>query len=119
MNFKKIYEKIPKVTGCKKGCTECCGPVPCTKQEFDAILDIPEKFAPVCDEQGNRFPVCRFKSDDGCLVYEDRPIICRLLGAVNDVGMACPYGATSVRLLSSRAAGRLIQRVGKEGLVIL
>lgn len=66
MNFKKLYKKIPRVEGCKKGCTECCGPVPCTEEEFDAIPDIPEKLAPVCDEQGGEFPLkcLRFIEND-------------------------------------------------------
>jgi Fe-S-cluster containining protein len=119
MNLKKIYKKIPKVTGCKKGCTECCGPVLCTAEEFNAIPDILEKLGPVCDEQGERMLVCRFRSETGCLIYEHRPIVCRLFGAVNDVGMVCPYGAMAARPLNSRAAIRIVQRAGQEGLVLL
>lgn len=118
MNLDKVYRRIPKVTGCIKGCTECCGPVPCTKEEFDAIPDIPEKLAPVCDEQGERMLVCRFKSETGCLIYEHRPLICRLFGAVSEAVLTCPHGAKATRPLSVRAAGRMIRRAGKE-LIIL
>ena len=76
-------------------------------------LDIPEKLAPVCDEQGNRLPVCRFKSETGCLIYEYRPLVCRLFGAVNDVGMVCPHGARAAKPFRARAAKRLVTRIAK------
>jgi len=112
-NLDKVYSKIPKVTGCKKGCTECCGPVPCTREEFDAIPDILEKLAPVCDEQGERMMVCRFKAEIGCLIYDYRPLICRLFGAVNDPGFRCPNGAKAVKPFRSRTAKRLVTRIAK------
>lgn len=117
MNLKKIYKKIPTVEGCEKGCTDCCGPVTCSAEEFASIPDIPEKLAPACDENGERAFACRFKTDTGCLVYEHRPLICRLFGAMD--GLACSHGARAERPLNARAAQRLIHKVGKEGLVIL
>lgn len=113
MNLKKIYNKIPTVTGCKKGCTDCCGPVPCSQEEFDAIPDILEKLAPVCDEQGERMLVCRFKTEIGCLIYEHRPLICRLFGAVNDPGLRCPHGAKARKPFRPRTAKRIVMKIVK------
>jgi hypothetical protein len=46
-----------------------------------------------------------------CTVYADRPLICRLFGAVED--LRCPFGCLPERLLTP-AEGRRLLRAVKE-----
>lgn len=119
MKVEKMYNKIPQVKGCRKGCSDCCGPVLCSSREFEKIPDIPEKLAPVCDERGERLLVCRFSSEKGCLVYDYRPLICRLFGAVNYKLLTCPHGAKAERPMSEPAARKMINKMIRKGHVFL
>ena len=77
----KIYPKIPAMI-CKHGCTDCCGPVPWSKSEWDAIGD--KRVATDIN--------CPYSISGCCDVYSQRPLICRLFGVVDDPLLACPHG---------------------------
>ena len=42
---------------------------------------------------------CIFATDDGCSVYDKRPMMCRLFGTVDDDLLRCPHGIRSDRTL--------------------
>jgi hypothetical protein len=42
-------------------------------------------------------PKCPYCLPSGCEVYADRPVVCRLFGAVE--GMECPHGKTPAKRL--------------------
>jgi Fe-S-cluster containining protein len=78
---------------CKKNCGECCGPVP-----FE--IDIWEKHKHKIKEKiftevinGKVIPIviqCPFlDSNKQCIIYEDRPDVCKQYGLVDD--LLCPY----------------------------
>lgn len=83
---------IPQHKNCKN-CGECCGVIPASVSEVNAIRDYiainginPVKHA----EKG----ICPFRDNENkkCLIYSVRPIICRLFGVCQ--GMECPNGNT-------------------------
>ena len=92
--LKKLYKKIPEFK-CIEGCTDCCGPVPISEYEAKK-LGTSQRITPTtvgtCD--------CVYASKDGCTVYHDRPLICRLFGTVER--LKCPHGKAPDKLLSSK-----------------
>lgn len=68
---------------CKKGCSECCGRhIPISQLEHQWIGDV---------RTYNHEKKCKYWND-GCTIYEKRPLICRLFGLGNwSKGIICPY----------------------------
>jgi len=81
-DLEKIYPKIPAMI-CKSGCTDCCGPVPWSKSEWDSVEDKRE----VGDDLH-----CPYAKHGICDIYAQRPLICRLFGVVDHPAMTCPHG---------------------------
>lgn len=52
---------------------------------------------------------CPFLKKDGCSIYEERPIMCRLFGAVDHRDMKCPMGCGPKKLISEADSIRLIR----------
>lgn len=89
-----LYEKIPKFE-CKEGCAECCGPVPFTKWEWEQVED--KRKATSLD--------CPYAVSGRCDIYDKRPLICRLYGAVRK--MKCPHGCKPEAFLSKKAENKI------------
>ena len=87
--IKKLRKMIPSFQ-CKKGCTDCCGFTPWTKWEWEQIPD-------ALKTKTNELK-CPYATKNGCMVYEHRPIICRMFGTVEQ--MKCPHGCGPAFLLS-------------------
>lgn len=51
---------------------------------------------------------CPFVSAGGCGIYEDRPMVCRLFGAVESDLMTCPHGCGPKRKLSEAQSRSMI-----------
>jgi hypothetical protein len=88
VNSQKIRffrQRIPAFE-CKPGCHDCCGPVTTSSEEMSRLPVISEALhaaalaALSCPHLGN----------DGCQVYLERPLICRLFGTTPR--LACPNG---------------------------
>lgn len=108
--------KIPSFT-CKPGCHACCGPVPFSTAERDRVAAIRpmEQWEPFVD--GSWIPAaalqtmsCPFLTKDGCGIYELRPTICRLFGAVDHPRLTCPHGCGPERKLSERQSREILAR---------
>lgn len=97
MTLDKIRNKIPAFT-CKKGCHDCCGPVPFSEEELARV-----------DERELTSLTCPYLSKNGCDIYEERPIMCRLFGAVED--LPCPHGCRPIGLMSSQQAHKILTSV--------
>ena len=80
-DLKECYSAIPSFT-CKPGCTDCCGPVPFAKVEWDAVID---------RRQGMSIN-CPYSEGGNCAIYSQRPLICRLFGASDEPRLQCPHG---------------------------
>lgn len=71
---------------CKPGCHDCCGPVTAATEE---VARLPAK----SDEEHQAALAelsCPYLGDDGCQVYGERPLICRLFGTTQR--LPCPNG---------------------------
>lgn len=103
---------------CKLGCHDCCGLVPFSDAEKQAAM----KRRPL--EQWERFSAeswvpkaaldtfrCPFLTATGCGIYDDRPMVCRLFGAVDHPMMTCPKGCGPERKLSDVQSRALIRGV--------
>lgn len=111
-SLERIYRAVPQVE-CEGLCHESCGPIEMSAEERRRI-----------DARGVRIPTMRELNDSiiergtmdcpaldegRCSVYADRPLICRLWGAVES--MPCPHGCVvTPGLLMDAGAQSLIGR---------
>ena len=81
----KLREGIPSFE-CKPGCHDCCGPVTTSSEEMSRL---PLKTDAEHDEALEEFN-CVHLGPEGCTVYGERPLICRLFGTTPT--LPCPNG---------------------------
>ena len=92
---------------CLPGCTDCCGPVPRAGIEWDRIRD----------KRAATGLTCPYASKQGCTVYKERPILCRLFGASEEVRLQCPHGRrppAPLSLLQTRVVMEMYGRLTDE-----
>ncbi len=82
---------------CVPGCRDCCGPIPFSRWEWGQVAD---KRKATCIE-------CPYSTEQGCAIYEQRPIICRLFGTVDDPMLKCPHGRGPKKPLSAEEGRRI------------
>lgn len=87
-NFQKIKffrKRIPNFE-CVPGCHDCCGPVTTSSEEMSLL--------PVKSEAEHAAALaelsCPHLSQNGCTVYDERPLICRVFGTTPR--LPCPHG---------------------------
>ena len=95
--LKALRKKVPPLK-CLPGCTDCCGPIVFAKVEWDAVHD----------KRTATSITCPYASDDGCDIYEHRPVLCRLFGAVPK--MPCPHGCAPGKMLTSKEGEEIMKR---------
>lgn len=102
---------------CEPGCHGCCGIVPFNTKERDRVAKVRplEQWEPFVD--GSWVPTaalatfsCPFLTNDGCGIYDLRPMVCRLFGAVDHPQMKCPKGCGPAKLIPEKESRRLIAR---------
>lgn len=102
---------------CRRGCSDCCGPVPWSPAEWARVeRDLPA--AAQVRDIGDGWRVafnpltrkCPFAGAAGCAVYDRRPFLCRLFGTARDPLLACPRDCGPERPLTAAAAARLAER---------
>ena len=82
-DIRKLIARIPQGFECAKpGCYACCGHHAWSWTEWEKIED--KRYAESEDAP------CPYASPEGCEVYEQRPVVCRLYGVCGNVG-ALPY----------------------------
>jgi hypothetical protein len=116
--LQEIYAKIPKVA-CQRKCQNACGVIPVQRPELKKIrkkaqvdienylLDGPEGITMMFNAETERCPV--LDKEGNCTVYEVRPFMCRLFGAVE--GMLCPEGCIAERILSREEVAVLVHQL--------
>lgn len=101
--LEQLYAQIPRLD-CKGLCPSSCGPIECSERERELIerqagkpLDVTAALS------------CSMLTDDGrCSVYAQRPMLCRLWGAVER--MKCPWGCKpDPGYLTDEQGGRLLR----------
>jgi len=87
-NSKKIrfFRKHIPAFECLPGCHDCCGPVTTSPEEMARlpVKSIAEHDAALAELN------CPYLGKNGCEVYAERPLICRLFGTTPK--LACPHG---------------------------
>lgn len=78
-------ERIPSFE-CIPGCHDCCGPVTTSSEE---MARLPVK-SDAAHEAALAGLSCPHLGEQGCQVYAERPLICRLFGTTPR--LACPNG---------------------------
>ncbi len=111
---------------CKEGCHKCCGVVPFSAEEMERVrpvwkeiewIDIdvgflPHRIASPMIEEGNLD--CPFLGDNGCLIYERRPLMCRIFGTVDSPMMICPEGMGPKKMLTEDEVRHLLKKYRKQ-----
>jgi len=92
----RLRERIPSFE-CVPGCHDCCGPVTTSPEE---ISRLPVKTDAEHQAALNGFR-CVYLGPDGCKVYAERPLICRLFGTT--LRMPCPNGRRPEDMVDSEA----------------
>ncbi|WP_373973626.1 YkgJ family cysteine cluster protein [Chitinibacter sp. SCUT-21] len=88
---------------CIDGCHDCCGPVTTSSVE---IARLPPKSAAQREAALAEYN-CPHLGENGCTVYAERPLICRVFGTTTS--LPCPHGRRPETLLDPRIE-RLMQR---------
>ena len=99
-SLKKIYSEIPNIE-CKH-CHKCCGPIVWFEPEEIMIKEYLEKnnlkrVLWTTEEFKQNNMMCPYLSNDKCIIYPVRPIVCRLQG--NIIELQCK-SSVKVNLLS-------------------
>lgn len=102
-----IYDQVPGGF-CRGLCQRYCGVIAFVPAEAERVRRsglLPLPVVPSADEL-----TCPLLSADGrCNIYADRPLVCRLWGAVED--MTCPHGCRPERLLTRAEAFGLMDEL--------
>jgi len=80
-----LRRQIPRFD-CVPGCHDCCGPVTASSEEMSRL---PRKSAAEQEAALVEYN-CVHLGPQGCQVYEQRPLICRLFGTTPN--LPCPHG---------------------------
>lgn len=96
-----IYDMVPGFK-CRPKCTDCCGPIFFSGLEWHLIEDKRMADSIWCPYRGKGF----------CEIYEQRPIVCRLYGAVDHPRLTCSFGHCPTFKISNDDALWLVHRVG-------
>jgi uncharacterized protein len=97
--LKKLYARVPSFE-CIPGCTDCCGIVPWTQEEWNAIKD----------KRKHDSLKCPYASKSGCEIYNQRPFLCRAFGTVDHPLMKCPHGCGPKKRLSVKTGQQLMDQ---------
>lgn len=113
----ELYERVPVMADCKGLCHDSCGPIPTTVRERERVGEAGVTLTPVYKalpliENDPDWRCPALDADNRCTVYDVRPLICRLYGAVEN--MPCAHGCVPVgRYLTRDEAAELIATAEK------
>ena len=93
-------DKIPPFA-CVPGCHDCCGPVPASSWERAQLPAVPKltRLAALAHLD------CPHLGPQGCTVYDQRPLLCRIFGTVES--LPCPHGRRPAKMLPAHVEGEI------------
>lgn len=100
----RLREGIPSFE-CVPGCHDCCGPVTTSSEEMSRL---PVKTDAEHEAALNGYN-CVHLGPDGCTVYEERPLICRLFGTTPR--MPCPNGRRPENMIDPKTEDQVHQYI--------
>lgn len=99
-------ERIPTFA-CTAGCLDCCGPVTASSEEVARLPVKSDKEHEIALAEYN----CPYLGANGCEVYGERPLICRLFGTTPR--LPCPNGKGPTVMIATKLEQK-IQRFQAE-----
>ena len=92
----QLRRQIPRFA-CVPGCHDCCGPVTASSEELARL--------PVKSDAEHEAALAEYNcvhlGPQGCTVYDQRPLICRLFGTTPT--LPCPNGRRPVEMIHPSA----------------
>jgi hypothetical protein len=87
-----LYDQIPRIPDCDGRCWTTCGPIEMSDRERQRIRQAGVRITPwqQAVSRLDGFWCEALTGDKRCAVYEMRPLLCRIWGAVE--GLECVYG---------------------------
>ncbi len=82
--LERVYAQVPDVA-CKGLCQRACGPIGISAIEADALAAAGIELPTVDSEL-----TCSHLKEGRCSIYANRPLVCRIFGAVKK--LPCPHG---------------------------
>jgi uncharacterized protein len=98
---------------CIKGCHDCCGPVTVAAEE---MARIPVKSMAIRDAALAHLS-CPHLGAEGCEIYAERPLICRLFGTTPS--LLCPNGQRPEYMIESAVEHKIHAFLGATRQVLL
>jgi Fe-S-cluster containining protein len=101
-----LYVKLPAFE-CRPGCSDCCGPVPWSREEHERIAAwLAERGRPLLKATSLACPYV--DEQNRCSIYPVRPLICRAYGTFKR--LRCPHGCRPRQFVDSKDERRLMKR---------
>ncbi len=100
--IKQLRAQIPGFA-CVPGCHDCCGPVTASSEEMSRLPVKTDAEHSVALEAYN----CVHLGADGCTVYSERPLICRLFGTTPN--MPCPNGRRPEQMIEPKVEKQIVR----------
>ncbi len=107
-----LRREIPSFR-CIKGCHDCCGPVTLSAEE---MARLPAKTMAQRDAALAELS-CPHLGDEGCEIYAERPLICRLFGTTPS--LLCPNGQRPEYMISPKIERKIHAFLGSTRQVLL
>lgn len=95
-----LRQQIPSFA-CRPGCHDCCGPVTASSTE---MARLPRK-GTATRAAALESLSCPHLGPEGCTVYDERPLICRLFGTTPS--LPCPRGAKPDTMIAPAVEQRI------------
>ena len=112
MSLEDLYGRVPHVN-CKGLCIDACGVIEATDEERARLPGLPlaDEAQATYERRGHYH--CPLLKNGRCTVYEQRPLVCRLYGAVDLPALTCPFGCTvTPRPLTVEEAAVIVAQAG-------
>lgn len=98
---------------CKPGCHDCCWPVTASTEEAARLPVKGDKEHEAALAEFN----CPYLGDDGCQVYAERPLICRLFGTTPH--LPCPNGQRPLQMIDPQIERQIHRFLGETRQVLI
>jgi Fe-S-cluster containining protein len=107
-----LRQNIPSFA-CVPGCHDCCGPVTASSEE---MARLPVKSDAEHDAALDELN-CVHLGPNGCTVYDQRPLICRLFGTTPS--LPCPNGRGPEQMIEPRIEQQIHQLIASTRQVLV
>ena len=109
----RLFRKSIPSFVCEPGCHDCCGPVTASSEE---VSRLPQKTEAEHVEALANYN-CVYLGVNGCQVYDERPLICRLFGTTPR--LLCPKGKAPAVMIDVKVEAEIHYFIAETRQVLL